>query len=244
MDKVEDYDALVGTTDMKHVTSDHGKNIEILNRLKQDDPELNGIHIHPMDGDMNDPFGDRNHFNPIGSDLGWLGYLIGKHTHLWNFTLGDLSGRTSITNEHIETFCKLMSCNQSIAMIRFVKNGLLVGGDIFRMMRPFFKNCSSLVDIDVDSCQFPPGCAHQFALVLRECNSKRLENICLANCRIQDGELVEVIESLGTFPNLKVLSIRDNSMGRNACASLANILQQATFLEKLSIGNNEIEMKA
>ena len=82
----------------------------------------------------------------------------------------------------------------------------LSGGEIFQSLRPFFENNNNLSEIEVEECQFGPGCARQLSLALRGCN-KSLKYVRFAYNQMGDEQLVDIIEALSAHPQLEKLEL-------------------------------------
>ena len=110
-----------------------GSNRRILRRLKEDDPDFTQLWVAG-------PSLATTWYIPRGphdQELGWLGYFIGKNTHLEELTLYYNKENRHFSNDAIKSFCKELNSNRSIQKITFYEMNLS-GGEIVQSLRPFF----------------------------------------------------------------------------------------------------------
>lgn len=112
-----------------------------------------------------------------------------------------------------------------------------LGGDILRMMGPFFANNHNLAEIRLYNC--PLGCQGARTLA----SAKSLKLISLVNNEMNDEALAEVSQALGTLPKLEQLILARNNVGRNHCIEVASALQKMHTLHTLDIVNDDIDDK-
>ena len=123
--------------DMENITSTPGvpspKSQQILRQLRDNDPTLTHVFVSNENDDYAD---DHCVYNA------WLGYFIGKNNHLQEL----------IIHVHPGYFFEGLSHNSSIRKISLCNiygwGGL--GHMLFQKLVPFFKNNSSLEEIDID----------------------------------------------------------------------------------------------
>ena len=220
-------------------------NADILRRLKNNDPSFDFLWIsHWVEED--------NTFNPTGEDLVWLGYFIGKNSHLKHVTIFTLLSENGGGDQYIEAFCDGFNCNHSIEDISFYECDLL-GGALVRMLSPFFTQSSSLKEISFATggdgmCVVGRKAANHLALAMRErVDKSSLETIDLDGVDLQDESLVEIAAALVTYPQLKTLSIGYNEVGRGGsagCLALRNLLQKSKTLRSLNLSGTDIDDEA
>ena len=117
----------------------------------------------------------------------------------------------------------------------------LLGGEMFTMLTPFFRNNHNLTDININNCNFGDEGARLFALALESCTNKSIKHVQLEDNNIGEQEMVDIITALSMFPHLIGLSLQGNHLRRNGCVALATLLQySATKLQYLNISNTEI----
>ena len=228
-----EYEALAGNIKMEDITNDE-INANILRRLSVNDASFNYLWMRCQGARDDDDF-----CPTTAKEMGWLGHFVGKSHQLKglninNSNLGDLNGL-------IEPFCNGLSRNKSIKWISF--GGVdLSGGEIFRMMRPFFETNSSLVTLEIEDCNnFGASGCRLLSLALGNCASKSLERVSLANGGLGDSQLVDVIAALSMHPRLESLTLDGNIMGRNACMALLTLIQSiATELSVLELDESDI----
>ena len=156
-----DYDAAAGTIKIEDITRDE-TNREILRWLKENDPEFVELCVRSRRDDEN------------ARELGWIGYFIGENTTLKEITL--------CSDPFLGLpFYRGMNSNRSIQKISFHDMNTGLRREIFEYLRPFFTNNSNLSELEMERCQFGPGCAQQIVLALRGCskslNTSRLDTI-------------------------------------------------------------------
>jgi hypothetical protein len=117
-----------------------------------------------------------------------LGYFIGKSKHLKNLFLHSLVPSGDIRIESLyEAFFFGVNNNKSINRIEFRGTDLL-GGKIFTMMEPFFKNNSNLTNIEIMHCNFGAGVSRALALALGSITSKSLTKVRLQSNVISEED--------------------------------------------------------
>ena len=218
-----DYDAAAGTIIIKDITT--GRiNSEILRQLKENDPGFDELWV----GNGGDERCDNEYYPKFKSanDMGWIGYFIGENTTLKEITL--------CSDPFLGLpFYRGMNSNRSIQKISFHDINTGLRREIFEYLRPFFANNSNLSELEVERCQFGPGCAQQIALALRGC-SKSLKCIKFGGNQMVVGkQSVKIIEALGMHPQLEKLEFKGMNIGS---AAFANLLR-GTFseLEELNL---------
>jgi hypothetical protein len=111
---MEEYDceAAASTIKIEDITSNE-INREILRRLKENDLKLSQLMVTGSKGWQILPF---DYYCAKGAhrELGWLGYFIGKHTHLQ-----ELSFRENRSDLIGEPFFRGLNRNRSIQKIKF-----------------------------------------------------------------------------------------------------------------------------
>lgn len=127
------------------------------------------------------------------NDIGWLGYFIGKSEHLKNLFLYPLVHPGSIDIESLyKALFRGVNNNKSIESIEFRGTDLL-GGKIFTMLGPFFKNNYSLNRLCMSRCVLADEGCRAIALALGSISSKTLTKVSLQNNLITDEALADII---------------------------------------------------
>ena len=117
----------------------------------------------------------------------------------------------------------------------------LLGGEVFTMLGPFFKNNHNLTNIYINSCDFGDEGARLFALALGSITNKSLKEVTLSNNNIVEEGMVDVITALSTHPNMELLELIANHLRKNGCVALATLLRySAKELRYLYLANTEI----
>ena len=191
---------------------------------------------HDVDGE------ESTDYCPEGAnDMGWLGYFIGKNQHLGVLDMSMFVPTSGASvRDVLVPFFRGVSRNKSIREIGFYSMDLL-GGEMFTMLTPFFRNNHNLTDININNCNFGDEGARLFALALESCTNKSIKHVQLEDNNIGEQEMVDIITALSMFPHLIGLSLQGNHLRRNGCVALATLLQySATKLQYLNISNTEI----
>ena len=87
-------------------------------------------------------------------DMGWLGYFVGKHDHLQQLFIKPFTSMSGADYaDVIEPFFRGVNNNKSIWEIYFV-NVILLEGEMFTMLNPFFQLNYNLTNIVISECDF------------------------------------------------------------------------------------------
>ena len=187
--------------------------------------------------------GNASAYYPEGADdMGWLGYFVGKHEFLDGLFISSLTLTSGASvRDVLEPFLRGVSSNKSIREMGFYIMDLL-GGEMFTMLGPFFKNNSNLTTIVINSCVWGDEGARLFALALGSSTNKSLRSVTLCNVNISEEGMADIITALSMYPHLKRLHFERNHLRTNGCVALATLLRcSATKLQYLNISNNEID---
>ena len=88
------------------------------------------------------------------SDMGWLGYFIGKNQHLEKLFIKSFIPTSGVSvRDVLVPFFRGVSFNKSIREIHFYDVDLL-GGEMFTMLGSFFRDNHNLNTINIDECDF------------------------------------------------------------------------------------------
>ena len=225
------------TIKIKDITSNK-QNRNILHKLKDNDKSFETLTIlHGMSvGRTTDSHTftiDDDNDDYIGWNIGWLGYYIGQSTKLKQIELHDIT----IVNE---LFYKEMSCNTFIKNIHFSFVGLLEGR-VLSILRPFFKNNNSLVEIKMEYCSLDEADARQLSLAIEGC-SKSLKTFDYGMNQNEAGNVVNIITALSVHPQLERLHLCGCNIGRNEYTALSTLLHCTTAqLQELILYHNNID---
>ena len=178
--------------------------------------------------------------------MGWLGYFVSKNEHLQELIIKpftSMSGADYV--DVIEPFFRGVNNNKSIREISFV-NVILLGGEMFTMLTPFFQNNYNLTNIVINECDFGDEGCRLFALALGSSTNKSLRSVTLENLLqendiIAEEGMVDIITALSVHHHLQSLDLEGNRLSKNGCVALATLLRcSAKELQCLFISNNEI----
>jgi len=144
-------------------------------------------------------------------------------------------------NCSFEPFFRGLSRNKSIERLLFCCSNLS-GCDIFQMLRPFFKNTTSLTAFEVEDCHIGAEGCRSLSLAVGASKKASLKSFQVINCEIEDEQLVEIILALSMHPQLETLYLSGNNLGRNGCAALGTLLRWTTAqLNTLNLSDNAID---
>ena len=249
-----DYAAKASTVKIEDIATDGvfgiGCNRKILRRLKDNDPEFDELCVSGVRlvSSWYCPEGPRR-CPGYARQLGWLGYFVGENTNLKELTLHYNNENRHFNKDAVDaikSFCRGVNSNRSIQKFQLDSMDLS-GGEIFETLRPFFENNNSLSELEVERCQFGPGCARHFAMALKDCKSLKSVKISdirggqYVSNRMGGGQSVEIVDALSTQSQLEKLDLRCLNLGRKECAALANLLRSAANLQQLNLRNNDID---
>jgi len=224
------YDAQANSIKIEDITTDESNRM-ILKRMRRN-KDTNIFTLYIQDH-LSDDVG-YNEYVPEGAkDMGWLGYFIGKSNDLEELYINDVD---TSNIDVIEPFFSGLTNNRSIHTLNFYGMDLL-GGKLFTMMVPFFKNNPTINNLAICACNSEGWSL--LALVLGSCNS--LTELTLWNNNISDEGLVDIITSLSMHPRLSMLELEDNCLQMNGCMALATLLKcSVTGLQQLDLSSNEL----
>ena len=239
MDNIHAYDAHAHTIRVDVIAAD-SRNRIILRRLQRNDSDVaTALWIQNEYDEDEDQSID---YCPEGAyDMGWLGYFVGKNEHLRELHICPFTPTSgSSIRDVIEPFFRGVSSNNSIQTITFTRMDLL-GGEVFTMLTPFFKDNYNLANININNCDFGNGGCRLFALALGSSTNKSLQKVELEDNNISEEGMVDIITALSMHPHLKHLDLDGNRLRKDGCVALATLLRcSAKVLQQLFISRNEI----
>jgi len=168
------------------------------------------------------------------SDLAWqlLGRYIANNTHLDDINLN----HCGITDEIMALLFEGLTRSASLTSLRLSQNEFGIEG--LRSMIQFLQNSPLLKSLWFnlpDTQIFNTKC---FDLIIRSLNGTFIQNLCFVRCNITD---ISALESCN-LPNLGILSLIGNKIGRDGCLVLSNLLRQEdTVLTHLYLQNTGID---
>ena len=175
-------------------------------------------------------------------NLAWklLGRYIANNTHL---TILDLR-HCRISNEKVALLFGELVGSGSLESVDLDNNEFGIEG--LRHMLPFLMNSPKLEDLHFRrNNNFDTECFEVLVSTLYRVSSK-LKHLSISYCNITD---ISALESYN-LPDLQKLVLSSNSIGREGCISLANILQNEgstltdLFLDNTGMGDEEAELLA
>ena len=239
MNTIQMYDTQAGSIKMKDITSKKNNRV-IIERMRRNnaDDEFNTF-LRICDDD-DDQEGVNDYFPEGAEDMGWLGYFVGRNDHLKELYLRFFD---TMSIDVIKPFFSGVANNKSICKLNFFGMDLL-GGKIFTMLGPFFKNTDNLEEIYIEDCNFGVGVkgSRVFALALSSFSCTSLRELTIMTTNIPDEGLVDIITSLSMHTNLHYLDLDGNQLQTNGCKALATLLKcSVTKLETIDLRNNELD---
>ena len=165
------------------------------------------------------------------TDLAWelLGRYIAKNAHLEEVFLNGcyLTDRTMAL-----LFKELVS---SVSLERIFLSNNAFGIDGLRCILPVLENAPQLKSLSLGlSRNINTEC---FELLISTLDGKSVEGLYLGGCNITD------VSALDTYnlPNLQRLNLGGNSIGREGCITISNLLQrESAALKHLSLNNTDM----
>ena len=200
---------------------------EDITHIKNNDPDVINFTIRPYDGRE-------------VTGLAWrlLGRYIANNAHLKDISLD----RCELTDEQIISLFSGLRSSTSLGWLDLDKNEFGIDG--VRCMLPFLQNSPHLSTLFMGSnTNINTEC---FEVLVSALDGKSIEELHLYHCNITD------ISALNTcnLPNLRILGLADNNIGREGCIVLSNMLQkedtmlEALYLESTGIDDQGVEIIA
>lgn len=212
-------------------------NHSILNQLKFNDPTFSKLWICHEDGDDCD-------YWPINEmELIALGTQLGKNVTVEELSITSNPVRPYYTNTEIEKFRIGLGRNQSINKL------VLEGIDLYKIFSTFdmfFKNNTTLTELEIMECEFgvEGNQVRQLSLALGN-RSKTLKSIRLIDNIFQEGQscVTEIIRAMSMHPQLETIELVGMSIGtRNEYKALGTLLKwNTTNLKSLDLSINDID---
>lgn len=229
-----DHDALADTQNC---------NVEILRKIKSNDPGFQELDLFRSCDEDQD-------YVPTGEGLGRLGYFVGNNVILKKLSIWDLREGADEDERYgcdsrldsVEAFFKGLSRNKSIETLEL--HCELLGGDIFRMIGPFLNNNHNLTKLrlgEYELSEFGREEARHLSLALGRC-SKSLRVFDASCIELGDAICADIAVGLSVHPQLTVIHLNGNRIGRTNCIALGTLLRWTTTeLEVLSLQGNSID---
>jgi len=234
---IQMYDAQADTIKVDDIANDDN-NRAVLDRIKLNEEGDN--YTLSIQNQHFDEGEDELIYVPEGAkDMGWLGYFVGKSDCVEELYINDFDLSNDI--DVVEPFIRGLNCNKSIYKLNIDEMDLLgqLGGKIFTMLSPFFKNNDNLKVLQIENCDFGVEESRALALALGSCKDSSLTKLFLVN---NDIGSVDIVTALSMHPNLQHIDFEGNCVGRNGCIAMATLLEHSvTQLEVLDLGSNELD---
>jgi len=176
--------------------------------------------------------------------LGWLGYYIGKSSHVREvgFQLSDSDFNVEGINNSIKSFCAGVSRSTSIQKISFDSMNLSQEGGIFSTLSPLLQNNDNLARVEIAHCSL--GEDGLLSTALGSSKTKSLKHVSLANNDkwvAGSNQLVNIIVALSTHSQLEKLELENSYIGRNESMAIASLLRcTAAKLHTLNLSDSSI----
>ena len=117
----------------------------------------------------------------------------------------------------------------------------MLGGRVFTMLGPFFKNNHNLTTIIINHCVWGDEWGRLFALAIGSSTNKSLQKVELEGNNITEEGMVDILTALSMHPHLQGLDLDGNRLRKNGCVALATLLQcSAKELQYLYLSRNDI----
>jgi len=231
---IQMYDAQADTIKVDDIASDDN-NRDVLDRIKQNE-EGDHYTLAIQNQHFDEGEDDLIYVPESAKDMGWLGYFVGKSDCVEELYINDFDLSNDL--DVVEPFIRGLNRNKSIYKLNFCHMDLL-GGKIFTMLGPFFKNNDNLKVLSIEECNWGDEGSRLLALALGSCKISSLIKLFLVN---NDIEGVDIVTALSMHPNLQHIDFEGNRLGRNGCIAMAILLEHSvTQLEVLDLGSNELD---
>ena len=224
------YEAHAQDVNLEDITSDE-HNAYLLARLRDNNPYVD----FPWFSIVTEREDDEEGYEFLireGDDLGWLGYFVGRSE-----TFSILYINNFPDNINLDAFFVGLGHNRSI-------ESLQIWGDLgesFQGLIPFLRNNDILEELHFNAFGIGLHCARNIALLLSQQSS--LKRIVFDDTVFDHEGFSQITAALRSQPQMEELCIYggNNSVGRNGCVALGNVLEGCLSLKKLNLsafGNN------
>jgi hypothetical protein len=222
-----DYDALAQDINLEDITSCE-RNANILRILRDGDPNWNKrLYIMNEEDEEADP--DEDFLVREGDDLGWLGYFIGKSE-----VIKFLNTNYYFPEGGDNYFFDGMSQNRSITYLAMHAR---ISVDSWISLGRFLGNTHNLSHLEFQGIMIGHEDAQNLATALGRIHHNSLKRLSMDQCEIGDEGLAEIATPLRSHPQLTVLQLFGNNIGRDGCVALGNTLSSWPHSNKLQILN-------
>eukprot|EP00984_Skeletonema_dohrnii_P009304 scaffold3549_cov110-Skeletonema_dohrnii-CCMP3373.AAC.6 len=221
----EYYEARAKDVKLDDITSSQ-QNADILERLRDDDPDFTYISITDETYDGSDLFLRE------GDNLGWLGYFFGRSKQVKELYIYDLPD-----NLKMDEFFGGLGHNRSIQQL-YIYTDL---GESLQSLGPLLRNNGSLRDLTFSGFNIGLQCARNIGSMLgQQCSLKCLN---FEETNLGDETFVEIATALSKQPQIEELNLSTSNIGRNGCVALGNALDgmRNPNLATLDLGYNDID---
>jgi len=190
-------------------------NAQILLWLRDQYPTLDHLDINTYEKINSDRTFDIEQV----SDIGWLGYFIGKSKYLktlWISSWGE-------GEKCIEAFIEGLNRNRSIVRLNFYTDLRDVQ---FRSLGPFFRNNNNLAELELNEFEVGLEIAQSIARTLIESQCQSLKIIEFGYCNLGDEGAAEIVTALRNYPQLEELNLESNNIGLMGCIALGDTMRE------------------
>ena len=225
---IEYYDSRVRDVKLEDITSCEF-NARAFRKLRDNDPKYTSISFTNDDNaDIYDVLIEDN------DDMGWLGYLIGRNSHLKDLYIWPWL--EDIDDSRIDALFQGINLNRSISRLHIYPGW---GGFFLQRLSNFFRSNKNLTQIGLLTSDIGLETARQLAVDLRDMSleSFLIERLCYdddSDSFIDDGAVTaEVIAALSAHNNIKCLDLRTCNLDRSACLVLGKLrsLKELTIID-------------
>eukprot|EP00985_Skeletonema_marinoi_P014355 scaffold7266_cov121-Skeletonema_marinoi.AAC.17 len=204
----EYYEARAKDVKLEDITSSQ-LNADILERLRDNDPELTKMYINITREDFDD------FVVCEGDNLGWLGYFVGRSIQLEGLSIDNFPD-----NLNIDAFLRGLGHNRSIESLCICTDI----GEGFKSLGPLLRNNNSISDLTFSGFNIGLQCARNIATLLGQQSS--LKCLSFEDIDLYDEGLMEIAVALRTKPQIEELGLLGNqNIGRNGCVALGSALE-------------------
>ena len=201
---------------------------QVLNRLRNKDPELTGMEILIRDQDMT-------------SSIDWEteGIHISEKKNLTSLYLDEWSANPN--EENIKALLRAISCNKSIQCVD-IGQCSIDSGDMIEILVPFFKNNAKLRVLHMCNLDLNDKSAQLLSSALTSCAGSLRRLDLHSNGVISNMSAGRIVASLDSHrASLRELILDLNNNEKQWCIELGKLLQNPTSkLEDLNLGHCQI----
>jgi len=208
-------------------------------RVEKNDPTLTALTIARRDG-SSDAY--TRYTLSVGNDYDRLGAAIGKNSYLTDLIVSATAPTLDVSNRGFFEGLKQNTsiCNLSLGGRIHNQRSPLVGGIIHEILNAYQDNNNNLTRIAIKHIVLQNGGEQILAANFRRCTN--LRKIQLHRCRINDEQLLPMVDALRGHSSLELLDLDQNQIGSIGCEAISSLLTDPNSkLIKVVLRSNNID---